>query len=197
MDYLIKNIMMQLPTHQLVQILSTNQKICDIGLSILYNRIIRFDGSTTDEMLTHILTHYKFNKIDLSYNRYITNAIIQLLIDKEAIFLDSNKQFTQHALQQLNKCKFVSIGSTNCNNETVQKLCNCKYIFLNENHDITDTCSKNLCSCHTVDLLDTNVTTQCVTNLNKCHQLEFGYTAVNKDIATQKLKNCYYLSFDE
>jgi hypothetical protein len=197
MDYLIKNIMMRLPTHQLTQILPTSQKICDIGLNILYNRIVRFDGSTTDEMLTRILTRYKFNKIDLSYNRHITSAIIQLLIDKEAVFLDSNKQFTQQDLQQLNKCKFISIGSTKCNDETVQKLCNCKHIFLNENHDITDMCIKKLCSCHTVDLLDTNITTRYVDNLNQCHQLEFGYTTVNKDIAKRKLKNCHYLSFDE
>ena len=197
MDYLIKNIMMRLPTYKLVQILSTSQKICDIGLNILYNRIIRFDGSTTDDMLTYILTRHKFNKIDLSCNKYITNNIIQLLINKEALFLDFNKQFSSQALQQLNKCKCVSIVSTNSNDDVMKKLCKCKYVFLSENHDVTNECTKNLCSCHTVDLLDTNVTTQCVDNLNNCHQLEFGYTAVNKDIATHKLKNCYYLSFDD
>lgn len=197
MDYLIKNIMDRIPTNQIMKILYTNQKICDICLSVLYNRIIRFDGSTTDEMLAYILSRYAFNKIDLSCNKHITDKVIQLLDNKEVVILDHNKQLTSIKLQQLNKCKYLSLGSININNECIQKLYNCKYLCLSENKCVTNECVKSLCSCHTIDLFDTDITNNCLNNLNRCHQLELGYTMVDKKYAKHKLKKCYYLSFDE
>jgi len=178
MEYLLKSALERLHTTDLVKLLSISKKVGYMILDILENRIIRFDGSVNDDTLIYILTKYPFRKIDLGYNKIITDRIIDILATKEVVILDDDKQLTTQALCKLKNCSYISLVSTNVSNDTLLEYKNCKHLLLGHTK-VNDIGTTNMCHIHTIDLMNTDITDNSIKNLHNCHDLDVGYTIVS------------------
>lgn len=199
MEYFAKNILNHVSTNKLVKLLGDNDILNNQILSILYERIIHFDGSTTDNELKQILTHHNFTKIDLRFNKNITSDILQLLVDKNAIILTGNKQLSVESLKKLvdnlTHCELLNLDGTHTTNEVIEHIGACKYISVAQTN-INNDCLKYLNNAHDIDLWNTPVTK--MDKLSKCHFIELGYTGLSTThIGAIKPNDYCKISYDE